>query len=325
MAVKEEFESPISERLKSEKCESGEIFTWSTPLKFTIPKVEKDRWIDADENQSGTNLKASSPKREKDRSIDTEKNQWSTPLKSSSPKGEKGRWIDAVKAPVKAKRKLVSDVTEEEQCGFNLLQTPKSVLNCTDHTLRCCPDFESLFHAANGNNRAVCVERNGRGLDCSLPIVDGGQSLRSDSANSLNSNEKIGEVVGESKCRNRVDFSGGELAVDLEDMDDDTCITGSKYGIINTRCPLSGKLVTELGDPVQSVKCQHVYGKEFAEVYLKQAKGISRCAVAGCCEVLTESDFTSATSLTDSIRELGEKSSANRLKLLMECIHLDDD
>ncbi|KAL3686806.1 hypothetical protein R1sor_013115 [Riccia sorocarpa] len=249
-----------------------------------------------------------------------ETSEWSTPLKSFICKVEKNECVDVIKAPVKAERKLVRDLTEEEQCG-GLLQTPDSVSDFTASPLRSCPKFDSIIHDRNDE---TCSDRNGGVLKNHLP-VDCGQSARSNPENSLNFDEEITEIASGYRSSCRVDFSGGELADHYEDMEDDTCITGSTCIVINNRCPLSGKLVTELEDPVQSVDCHHVYGEAYAKAYLNQSSGSPRCAVAGCRGFLKESDLTPASSLTESIQNLREKESADRLKLLMECIRLDDD
>ncbi|KAL3686820.1 hypothetical protein R1sor_013129 [Riccia sorocarpa] len=131
--------------------------------------------------------------------------------------------------------------------------------------------------------------------------------------------ERIAGII-ETFCK-----SGVELTDNHRDMDHGVSITESKYAAINTRCPLSGKLVTELEDPVRSVKCHHVYSQAYAKAYINQSMGISECAVSGCSEFLMESDLISAKTFIDSIQNLRENDVVSQLRLLLECTHVENE
>ncbi|KMT13112.1 hypothetical protein BVRB_4g086540 [Beta vulgaris subsp. vulgaris] len=66
---------------------------------------------------------------------------------------------------------------------------------------------------------------------------------------------------------------------------EDIVMTSTQIGISNTVCPITGKSVTELADPVRSMDCKHVYDKKAIMQYMKK-KGSTKCPVAGCPKLL---------------------------------------
>ncbi|KAG6556817.1 hypothetical protein Mapa_001764 [Marchantia paleacea] len=254
-----------------------------------------------------------------------------TPPLMSCPKA-----LECWKAPVKPERSLVNRIVKEEKSWIRLVaECVEKSKNCSmvdayepfnDSPLRSCPKFDKMLE--NSDETFTIVGKTQGDKMCVDPLVDeGDQNLQTPMKFCTTFEKTLASV--DDGCRKmsktKVDFSGGELVDDFEDENDDTCITGSKYGVINTRCPLSGKLVTELDDPVQSVNCHHVYDQAFATAYISQFPGIRKCAVAGCSKSLIQSDLVCDTTLEESIRDLRQKNFTSKLQLLMECIHIDDD
>ncbi|GAA0159557.1 hypothetical protein LIER_16303 [Lithospermum erythrorhizon] len=63
------------------------------------------------------------------------------------------------------------------------------------------------------------------------------------------------------------------------DDQEDIVVTSTQCNILNVTCPLSGKPVTELAQPVRSMDCKHVYEKNVVMQYMRSAR---KCPVAGC-------------------------------------------
>lgn len=64
---------------------------------------------------------------------------------------------------------------------------------------------------------------------------------------------------------------------------EDVVMTSTEVGLLNTVCPISGKSVTELSDPVRSMDCKHIYDKKAIGHYMKNSM---KCPVAGCPKML---------------------------------------
>ncbi|BFI31934.1 E3 SUMO-protein ligase NSE2 [Marchantia polymorpha subsp. ruderalis] len=258
-----------------------------------------------------------------------EKNPRTPPLTSCSED------LECWKAPVKPERSLVNRIVKEEKSWIRVVaDCVEKSKNCSmvdayepfnDSPLRSCPKFDKML----GNSEETFTRGKTQGDKISVgPLLDeGDQESRTPMKFCSKFEKTVGSVDDGCKktSKTKVDFSGGELSDDFEDENDDTCMTGSKYGVVNTRCPLSGKLVTELDDPVQSVNCHHVYDRAFATAYISQFPGIRKCAVAGCSKFLIQRNLVCDTTLEESIQDLREKNFTSKLQLLMECIHIDDD
>ncbi|XP_068665926.1 E3 SUMO-protein ligase MMS21 [Aristolochia californica] len=67
---------------------------------------------------------------------------------------------------------------------------------------------------------------------------------------------------------------------------EDIVMTSTQSNLLNITCPLSGKPVTELENPVRSIDCKHIYEKEAVMHYIKSKKSTPRCPVAGCPKIL---------------------------------------
>uniref|UniRef100_A0A5B7BW82 Putative E3 SUMO-protein ligase MMS21 isoform X1 n=1 Tax=Davidia involucrata TaxID=16924 RepID=A0A5B7BW82_DAVIN len=67
---------------------------------------------------------------------------------------------------------------------------------------------------------------------------------------------------------------------------EDIVMTSTQCNLLNMTCPLSGKPVTELADPVRSVDCKHIYEKKAIMQYIRSKSTRSQCPVTGCPKIL---------------------------------------
>ncbi|XP_060189658.1 E3 SUMO-protein ligase MMS21 [Lycium barbarum] len=70
------------------------------------------------------------------------------------------------------------------------------------------------------------------------------------------------------------------------DEQEDIVMTSTQCNLLNMTCPLSGKPVTELADPVRSMDCKHIYDKKAIMQYMKSKNTRGQCPVAGCPKIL---------------------------------------
>ncbi|KAL9251152.1 E3 SUMO-protein ligase MMS21-like protein [Drosera capensis] len=80
-----------------------------------------------------------------------------------------------------------------------------------------------------------------------------------------------------------------------------TCTQGS---ILNITCPISGKSVTQLAEPVRSRDCKHIYEKSAVLQYIKSMGARCVCPSAGCPKALQASSLVSDQLLLVEIEEL---------------------
>lgn len=92
----------------------------------------------------------------------------------------------------------------------------------------------------------------------------------------------------------------GEVAPGQEE--EEICIINSD-GIRNNTCPLTGRPVTELQNPVRSAECQHIYDQEAVMAYIASSGRRCKCAVAGCPTDLKKNNFKSDALLAMEIQE----------------------
>ncbi|XP_022886684.1 E3 SUMO-protein ligase MMS21 [Olea europaea var. sylvestris] len=67
---------------------------------------------------------------------------------------------------------------------------------------------------------------------------------------------------------------------------EDIVMTSTQCNLLNVTCPLSGKPVIELADPVRSMDCKHIYEKKVIMRYIRSKNSRSQCPVAGCPKML---------------------------------------
>ncbi|KAF7822680.1 putative exonuclease domain-containing protein [Senna tora] len=65
---------------------------------------------------------------------------------------------------------------------------------------------------------------------------------------------------------------------------EDIIMTHTQCNILNIKCPLTGKPVTELAEPVRSMECRHIYEKKPIMQYIKSKN--TQCPISGCPKIL---------------------------------------
>ncbi|XP_022139611.1 E3 SUMO-protein ligase MMS21 isoform X2 [Momordica charantia] len=89
---------------------------------------------------------------------------------------------------------------------------------------------------------------------------------------------------------------------------EDIVMTSTQCNLLNVTCPLSGKPVTELAQPVRSMECKHVYEKEAVMQYLRSKNSRAQCPVAACPKMLQPEKVTPDPFLLIEIDELRKTS-----------------
>ncbi|KAL4300966.1 hypothetical protein AHAS_Ahas17G0253700 [Arachis hypogaea] len=90
----------------------------------------------------------------------------------------------------------------------------------------------------------------------------------------------------------------------------DIVMTSTQSSILNMTCPLTGKPVTELEEPVRSVECKHIYEKR---IIMQHIKSSNRCPISGCPKKLRADRVVQDALLLIEIEEL-RKMNKKKLK-----------
>ncbi|KAI9083470.1 hypothetical protein K1719_034412 [Acacia pycnantha] len=85
---------------------------------------------------------------------------------------------------------------------------------------------------------------------------------------------------------------------------EDIVMTTTQSNILNTKCPLTGKHVTELVEPVRSMECRHVYEKQAIMQFLRSKNSRISCPSAGCPKFLKVDKVVCDTLLLVEIDEM---------------------
>ncbi|MED6133962.1 hypothetical protein PIB30_032985 [Stylosanthes scabra] len=83
---------------------------------------------------------------------------------------------------------------------------------------------------------------------------------------------------------------------------EDIVMTSTQSSILNMNCPLTGKPVTELEEPVRSVECKHIYEKRIILQYI--SKSSNQCPISGCLKKLRADTVVQDALLLIEIEEL---------------------
>lgn len=67
---------------------------------------------------------------------------------------------------------------------------------------------------------------------------------------------------------------------------EDIVMTSTQCNLLNFTCPLTGKPVAELAEPVRSMDCKHIYEKKTITHFLTSKSNNCTCPVAGCPKLL---------------------------------------
>ncbi|GAB2284479.1 hypothetical protein Dimus_018931 [Dionaea muscipula] len=84
----------------------------------------------------------------------------------------------------------------------------------------------------------------------------------------------------------------------------DIVMTSTQGNILNITCPLTGKPVTQLAEPVRSLTCKHIYEKSAIMNYIRRKTSPCICPSSGCPKVLQSDRVVSDHLLLVEIEEL---------------------
>ncbi|OEL30687.1 E3 SUMO-protein ligase MMS21 [Dichanthelium oligosanthes] len=107
---------------------------------------------------------------------------------------------------------------------------------------------------------------------------------------------------------------------------EDIVMTSTQMSILNVTCPLTGKPVIELENPVRCVDCRHIYEKVPVMQYIRSKKP-PQCPIAGCPRVLQIGKVVCDPLLLIEIEELrsSEPGAANATNIEDFTDLLDED
>lgn len=84
---------------------------------------------------------------------------------------------------------------------------------------------------------------------------------------------------------------------------EDIIMTSTQSNLLNNICPLTGKPVTELENPVRSLDCKHIYEKKGLMHYIG-SNARAQCPVAGCPKMVEKDRVTCDPLLSVEIEEM---------------------
>ncbi|KAH0449787.1 hypothetical protein IEQ34_020479 [Dendrobium chrysotoxum] len=92
---------------------------------------------------------------------------------------------------------------------------------------------------------------------------------------------------------------------------EDIVMTSTQNILLNMTCPLTGKPVIELENPIRCMDCKHIYEKDPVMHYIR-TKGQALCPVAGCPKLLQEGRVICDPLLRIEIDEIRAASTSNK-------------
>ncbi|TXG66841.1 hypothetical protein EZV62_008116 [Acer yangbiense] len=107
---------------------------------------------------------------------------------------------------------------------------------------------------------------------------------------------------------------------------EDIIMTSTQSNLLNITCPLSGKPISELAEPVRSAECKHIYEKTAIMAYIKSKNTNARCPIAGCPRILRATKVVCDAFLMIEIEELKSMSKQTaRTEVIEDFTALDDE
>ncbi|CAN4104213.1 unnamed protein product [Withania somnifera] len=156
-----------------------------------------------------------------------------------------------------------------------------------------------------------------------------------------NFKKKFGEEIAKSKARSSSHAQNQSLLRQFQeaiwhvhhagqpmpgDEQEDIVMTSTQCNLLNMTCPLSGKPVTELAEPVRSMDCKHIYDKKAIMQYIKSKTSRGQCPVAGCPKILKAQRVLCDPFLLIEIDEVHSMSKQNaRPDVIEDFTALDDE
>lgn len=86
--------------------------------------------------------------------------------------------------------------------------------------------------------------------------------------------------------------------------EEDLVMTSTQSILLNISCPLTGKPITELENPVRSMDCKHIYEKNAIMHHIRSKHAQSQCPVAGCPKILVKEKVVCDPFLLVEIEEM---------------------
>ncbi|KAJ3670755.1 hypothetical protein LUZ60_008181 [Juncus effusus] len=106
---------------------------------------------------------------------------------------------------------------------------------------------------------------------------------------------------------------------------EDIVMTSTQVNVLNVTCPLTGKPVVDLANPVRCMDCKHIYEKEPILHYIRTNKP-PRCPMAGCPKVLQVARVICDPLLQVDLDELRSAETATARQTFVEDFtELDDE
>lgn len=85
---------------------------------------------------------------------------------------------------------------------------------------------------------------------------------------------------------------------------EDIVMTSTQNNILNIICPLTGKRVVDLQDPVRCMDCKHIYEREPIMEYIRTKKPQPVCPIGACPRILQVGRVTCDPELVIDIEEM---------------------
>ncbi|CAH2053657.1 unnamed protein product [Thlaspi arvense] len=107
--------------------------------------------------------------------------------------------------------------------------------------------------------------------------------------------------------------------------EEDIVMTSTQCPLLNMTCPVSGKPLTELAEPVRSVECRHVYDKAAIMHYIANNQN-AKCPIAGCRGRLQNNKVVCDPMLKYEIEEMRSMNKqTNRTEVIEDFTDLVDE
>ncbi|CAK9179347.1 unnamed protein product [Ilex paraguariensis] len=107
---------------------------------------------------------------------------------------------------------------------------------------------------------------------------------------------------------------------------EDIVMTSTQCNLLNVACPLSGKPVTELEDPVRSMDCKHIYEKVVIMQYIRSKNARAQCPMSGCPKILQAERVVCDPLLLIEIDEMRSMSKqTTRFDVIEDFTELDEE
>eukprot|EP00897_Mesotaenium_endlicherianum_P007888 jgi/Mesen1/7127/ME000369S06451 len=104
--------------------------------------------------------------------------------------------------------------------------------------------------------------------------------------------------------------------------EDDMVMTTSGL-VLNVSCPISGKQVTDLVDPVRSTECRHIYDRASIIDFIRKRRG-KKCPIAACPKAIVEEMLEAGRALKLELEQMKRRAGHSQGPNV-ECTDLDDD